>query len=729
MSGEDLPFPQPDQVGPEPQPLPQPLEPPRRPQWPPYRPPDWWRCLRRGPVSGRYEGSGGTRKLTLRVDIDPRAQNSPVMDRLSADLWQTYTWQLPGRPPLRFSVYRESWIVDRPNVAWSRCSVTITGRVRFWKGTHPATDIEVTIPWDTFRPAGPATVVLTPTGGASTRFTCDWVDGFFRDLELEVDVCESTEDEPVVPTYDTHGHDNRPAGLNRRDLTIESAYAEAGVRVTVRPERTVIDDSGPEFATWSVAELHDAMETHYARYGHGWPNWRMWGLLAGRFTSASTGGIMFDAKATYGGAGEAPDRQGFAVFREHQWFDDLVENPSTQAEYDAMRQAIYTWVHEAGHAFNLLHSWDKSRPDSLSWMNYAWKYDNRNGADSFWANFEMRFDDEELVHIRHGDRASVIMGGDDWASGGHLESPAMAGPGGPVELLVRTRGQYAALEPVTVELRLRNLLDTGLLVDRRLAPEYGNVHIEVQRPDGSLATYSPLACQLADPDPVSLAPTGVEDGTDRYSQLVNVAYGAKGHLFTQPGEYRIRAMYQGPGGLIGLSNTARLRVGAPHDEDTERLLYAFHGDQAGLALMLDGSRSQHLEEGFSTLEDICARGGSAAATIAATVANGLSQPFFELDYVREGEARMVQRAEADPERALSLTEPGLTELREHGDRSDNLRYHELVSSRAEAHLANDARDAAEHEYEQLHNDLEQRDVRAAVLEGLHLTAERLGETD
>ena len=36
----------------------------------------------------------------------------------------------------------------------------------------------------------------------------------------------------------------------------------------------------------------------------------------------------------------------------------------------------------------------------------------------------MRFDDEELVHIRHGDRSAVIMGGDDWGSGGHLERPA-----------------------------------------------------------------------------------------------------------------------------------------------------------------------------------------------------------------------------------------------------------------------------------------------------------------
>lgn len=132
---------------------------------------------------------------------------------------------------------------------------------------------------------------------------------------------------------------------------------------------------------------------------------------------------MFDAALQFGGAGEAPERQGFAVFREHSWFDNLVESPSTQAQQAAARKFLYTWVHEAGHAFNFLHSWDKSRPDSLSWMNYDWRYDDRNGAGTFWKTFAFRFDEEELIHLRHGNRASVIMGGDSWASGGHAKSP------------------------------------------------------------------------------------------------------------------------------------------------------------------------------------------------------------------------------------------------------------------------------------------------------------------
>jgi hypothetical protein len=131
------------------------------------------------------------------------------------------------------------------------------------------------------------------------------------------------------------------------------------------------------------------METHFSKFNGTWPNWEMWGLLAGTYDTPSVGGIMFDAAAAFGTVAGPYDRQGFAVFRNH------------------------------GHAFNFLHSWDKNRPDALSWMNYDWKYDGRHGSDTFWKSFRMRFDDEELLHLRHGDRPAVMMGGDPWATGGH----------------------------------------------------------------------------------------------------------------------------------------------------------------------------------------------------------------------------------------------------------------------------------------------------------------------
>src|SRR5262249_25071126 len=146
----------------------------------------------------------------------------------------------------------------------------------------------------------------------------------------------------------------------------------------------VVNDVKPApIPSWSSADLHHAMEEHFTQFPKSWPRWDMWGLLATSYTNPLVGGIMFDTAAQFDGAGKPPERQGFAVFRNHEWFDDLKAGaPTTDAEIAAARQYLYTWVHEAGHAFNFLHSWDKNRPDALSWMNYDWKYDGRNGEGS-----------------------------------------------------------------------------------------------------------------------------------------------------------------------------------------------------------------------------------------------------------------------------------------------------------------------------------------------------------
>jgi hypothetical protein len=213
-----------------------------------------------------------------------------------------------------------------------------------------------------------------------------------------------------------------------------------------------------------------------------------------------------------------------------------------------MRHVLYTWVHEAGHAFNFLHSWDKSRPDALSWMNYDWRYDQRNGNGSYWAGFRFRFDDEELLHMRHGDRAAVIMGGDPWSSGSHMDAPPAAydDGAGALELTIRSKGYFEFMEPVSVELRLRNLDPAQpKAIDARLAPEQGRVKLVVLKPDARVLGYHPMTCMLGESVERVLAPAGVgKAGEDRYSEEVFIAYGGDGFYFAEPGEYMIRAMYE-----------------------------------------------------------------------------------------------------------------------------------------------------------------------------------------
>lgn len=646
------------------------------------------------------------------------------MERVSGDIYQVFTFGWFGRP-IRWAVYRYSWIVDAPAVSWSRCSVEITGMVRFWTGTHPATQVRIVIPWSSFTPAGPAEVTFTETGSTISRYSCDRKSDCFRSLQLEIDVCDSVNSAPLLPNYNTGWHDLRPTDLPARILSIEEAYRETGVCVTINPTHTVIDDSADEFTRWSPAELHDAMETYYSQFAGTWPRWAMWGLLAGTFDSPSVGGIMFDAAGAYGGAGEPPERQGFAVFRDHSWFDNLVAGtPADQDQAWAMRHFLYTWVHEAGHAFNLLHSWNKGRPDSLSWMNYDWRYDQRNGADSFWGDFRFRFDDEEVIHIRHGDRASVIMGGDPWASGGHLEEPSQAmvqvegSP--PLELLVRSQGHFEFMEPVTVELRLRNLhREIPINVDKRLNPEFGGVLVYIQRPDGRILEYAPLLCKLGEPEILALKPAaGSVQGEDRYSESIFLNNGVYGFYFDVPGEYLLRAVYQGAGDVLVVSDAHRIRIGGPWSADQDRLAQDFFTYEVGLNLYFGGSQSPYLSKGMDALQEIVSRFGETrmGAAVASATARGVARPFFRIRDYREPVLSKTHKG--DPNAALRLTVPALKLYRQEKGKSVNLPHHDLVRQRCEFLVATGQPEKAKQEAKDLIGDLSKRDVNKPVLDAI-----------
>lgn len=697
--------------------------------------PEWLRNNLPAPLSGRWVGemtapTGGRDELDLRLDIDVRHESSPVLNRISGDLYQVNRLNLPGQPPRVWRVYRESWVVDRPEVLWTPTAVAITGTVEFWKSIHPPTTISVRISWDISRGLGPAEITFSPRGGVPLAYSCVKRSDTFRALDLEVDVCKSVNQAPLLPLYDTGLHLDRPVDIPRRVLTIEAAYREAGVLVTVSPTRTEIDDSERAGHGWTDAELHHAMETHFEQYPGGWPKWNMWGLLADTYEKPTVGGIMFDAAATFGGSDEPPERQGFAVFRKHSWFHDLVDGtPATPAQVAAMRQYLYTWVHEAGHAFNFLHSWDKNRPDALSWMNYDWKYDHRNGVDNFWRNFRFRFDDEELIHLRHGDRAAVIMGGDPWASGGQLEGPPgseylEAPPGAmsqvegavPIELLIRSQGYFEFMEPVLLELRLRNLLtDLPLTLDARLNPEYGGVTFYIRRPDGRIVEYSPVMCKVAQPRSKTLQAAGAPKGTERYSEMVFLSYGKYGFYIDEPGEYWVRALYHGPGDVLIPSNIHRLRVGNPktHEQDVQAQDYFSY--QVGMSLYLFGSRSPLLAKGRAVIEELADRHQDSmlGVRLRSALARSVEKPFFGLE-----DSKVKQLAEADPERALELLEPAVEQLRRQSKPELNLTYRNLAvrqaALKAETGLAEQARQA----YSSLSQDLERRGVNAPQVEAV-----------
>ena len=223
-------------------------------------------------VSGRYDGQmtlphPGRFVMDLRVDIDSATPNSPTTNRISGDLYQVFRSGIPGVQPAISKTYIESWIVDDPQITWSSDHVDIEGNVRYWAGTHPATKIALRIGRDGSQPTHTASVTLTESGVGQRGFTCQRVSKYFRGLDLEIDVCSSVNAAPLLPSYDTHWHNDRPVDLPARLLTIKSAYQEIGVDVTIDPSHTMIDDSA-ESTTVSCPAPHSrrASETLNRRH-------------------------------------------------------------------------------------------------------------------------------------------------------------------------------------------------------------------------------------------------------------------------------------------------------------------------------------------------------------------------------------------------------------------------------------------------------------------------------
>jgi hypothetical protein len=713
-------------------------------------PTDPWKRERQGTLSGRYEGkmtapSPGRAALDLRVNVDERLANSPVMGRVSGDLSQYNSISTPGEEPHEWWVYIESWVVERPVVSYQRDAVLVRGAVRFYREGHPATTLRLCIPWPPGGPPVTAAVTFHEEGAAAQEFSCEKAAEDFRDLGLSVAVCKSVGNQAILPRFDTHSVADRPPDLPRRELTIESAYREAGVRVTIDPVQVVINDKVPGFETWTDDQLHDAMLANWWEADQDWPRWSLWGFMASKYFNEAVGGVMFDA-AVLRGADHAsePDRRGFAVFRNHDWFEDLGNvadvSPDVRARaFEAERRLLYTWVHEAGHAghaFNLSHSWEKGRPDALSWMNYDWKYEENKKLGAFWSRFRFRFDDDELIHLRHGDRPSVIMGGDPWTNSrfaaGRSVSFARIEGSPPLEIILRAKPLFDFMEPVVIAARVRNLWRSSLKVDARFNFEFGGVTYYIQRPDGRVIQYDPLLCKLGRAEKQDLKPEAEAPGEDRISQEVFLSYGRQGFYFDSPGEYLVRAVYRGLGDVLIPSNVLRLRVAYPAGRKEENDAQDFFSREVGLFLYLYGSGSPRMKSVRERLLEMAQEKEDTmtAVRLRLALANSVLHPFYRLTERSAGrgahqlsEARqegsreitLVRAEKADPEEALRLTDPALDYLRRHPSEVLNLVYTELANRRLKGYLAADRAAEAKPELRAVRDDLAQRNAGPRVL--------------
>ena len=530
-------------------------------------------------VSGCYSGMLGSFQIELRVDVD---RNRP-MRRISGDFYQSV-----GNTRSYFG----SFVVDSPAVTFTTSRIVVRGLGRYTFSAG-APVVQVTIPRvSIFQPQAAATLqFFTVSNWPGAAYHCPFTSPHFRTVRIETDTVSDLATTPFT-SYNTGA---LPSGGSARAINVVSAFGEAGIGLVPTAGNNVIDVSAAGAGvTWSNAELHASMQQHFSLWND-LQQWCVWELVAQQH-DLGTGlyGIMFDQQ---GG-----QRQGCAVF--HAGIG------GTTAEQTRLQ--LYTYVHELGHCFNLLHAWQKSyatppkpdRPNSLSWMNYPWYYPN-GGAAGYWSSFDFRFDDEELIHLRHGFRNDVIMGGNNFAVGSSLGRDVMADPiadESGLALQISTHQRSFALgEPVVLELLLRTTDTRGRRAHSWLHPNYGLVKIIIEQPGGRVRAYEPMIDHLVGERQQLLSvDSPIQDSA-------YIGYGKDGFYFDQPGQYRVRAAYAALDGSQVLSAILTIRVRYPVSADQDVLADLFMGDDQGALLYLQGSDNETLRNGNAAFDEVLDR--------------------------------------------------------------------------------------------------------------------------
>ncbi len=444
----------------------------------------------------------------------------------------------------------------------------------------PHTHVEVSVKrswWPTQRSA----TIRFSGGGASDRVrTYSWKSSYFHKVEFEHDFVEGTS---AVTSVNTCAHPNKPADTTCENLTIEKVFRRAGFDVTTTPGAPIPLTGAGANARWSDAEMHDAMQTFWTRFDDR-AQWSMWVFFAALHEMGTgLGGIMFDDIGPN-------HRQGTAIFNDSFISDAPVGDPHAAAWIRRMR--FWTAIHEMGHGFNLAHAWQKENgtpwiplindSEARSFMNYPFRVSG--GQSAFFADFDFRFIDPELLFMRHAPERFVQMGNADWFDH-HGFRQALLSPEPKFALQVRVKRSkkyFEFLEPVILELKLENVSNEPQLIDANVLAAVDHLTVILKKQGKAARRWIPYRQMCFEPNKITLA-----RGDAVYGPL-DIAAGVNGWDIAEPGVYTVQVALRIDGHDV-VSNPLRLNVAPPKAYEEELLAQDFFSEDVGRILTFGGS--------------------------------------------------------------------------------------------------------------------------------------------
>jgi hypothetical protein len=519
-------------------------------------------------ADGRYAGGNHEVAVELRIDAGGCGVISGDLYRISSGA-RHYVASIRTPPQVRADSAAGEW----PVVAQDEAGRIAQGRLWLAPQEQPPASLNGRVQFDTALEGLPSR--------RAVPFVAERASAQFRTLGLEIEIEEGV-NPPAAYTF------------GGRTVTVEDSLAAAGFETFTSGVRDTIP-TRPD--GWEMAQLHTLM-ADLAQTSLQQRSWELHLLLLSNSDRDGLLGVMFDSS-------DALQRQGCAVFA-----SAIRAIPGINHE----RKLIQTTVHELGHALNLAHRFERvvGRADSPSFMNYDWRYRGGNRVDEFWNRFQFTFDNDELEFLRHAPLPPVIPGGAPfhsvpyWADGNGGYSPYV--PESPLSgwtlemQLPPSGGLFKFAQPVLLELALTNRTGQPVTVPKFiLDPKAGFVEILIRRVNagafapggGQSLSFVPAMQRCFEWDSAETLVLG--DG-EKMSDNVNLTFGSAGFAFAEPGTYDVTALLvlfnqQLQREFIAKSQTVRIRVAAPRNDDEEHDAMDFFSDEVGLYLALGGSKA------------------------------------------------------------------------------------------------------------------------------------------
>lgn len=202
------------------------------------------------------------------------------------------------------------------------------------------------------------------------------------------------------------------------------------------------------------------------------------------------------------------------------------------------------------------------------------------------------------------------------------------------------RAEYALGEPIFARAVLTNVSDETLRLAPLVDPQFGYGHVVIEDQAGETLGLKPLAllCSRGDLQVEEMAP-----GESRTADFP-IFFGSDGHLFSEPGTYKVSLLYRGiteESGRVD-SNPVWVTVRGGDERDLDAAALAMDGE-AGLFMMW--GEGDHLARGKASLETLLELYPESPLAESARFALGRSLSHEFTDY-RFDEVRQPQPAAA-----------------------------------------------------------------------------------